>query len=816
MSVLETLKSFYYFVTLGFKLFYFMHSLFRRLPLAFKLLLIGIIPLAFIIFLTTQLYREKEKNINVLEGQIERINQVGNISGLIQELQMEQKLSFDLAIKKQGKNELLNQRIYTDRVLNKLRINNDPFIKGFEEYTSLHNILKIRSQLDSGKLSPSLVTHFYSNTTFRLNTLANISFGTNTVLAPLLNDIQAQKILTEMTTYLGIIRSNIYNVLVTRQYMTETLMGTLGAYDVYKSYESEFLIKASPNAIDSFKTLRNHSAFKPTIEYIHRAFASFKIDSSYNAEEWWAVSENGLEELTQLQTEIWNSVNKRVNIIHKKEVERRNRTLIILIIVIALVIGLIVYTIGVMSKMLIELKRAAEKISEGKTNLKIDIHSNDAIGSLAKSILKIDENHKQLSDAADAIGKGNFDIGITPRSGEDILGNSLVKMKKDLQRSTKELEESKEHFRELADFVPQMVWTARPDGYLDYYNNQWLEFTGLKENYGDNSWIPLLHPDDVQHCYNTWYHSVQTGEPYHIEYRFKDRFHPGQYRWFLGRAIPIKDDNDNIIKWFGTCTDIHESKMLSEDLEEQVKERTEELERSNADLQQFAHVASHDLQEPLRKIKTFSHQLQVENESLLPEKGKIYLQKIQIAAHRMSKMIEGVLNYSMAGTSDQPFEKIDLNDMVAGITSDLELIIVQKNASINYTNLPAIKGIPVLIYQLFYNLINNSLKFSKEETATSIEITSEKIKGEEQKHLPGIRPFKEYFKIQVKDNGIGFDESYAEKMFNIFTRLNLRTQYEGTGLGLALARKIVTRHKGFIYAESKENMGSVFTILLPV
>ena len=792
-----------------------MNRLFRRIPFAFKLLLIGLLPLAFIIFLTVQLYEEKDKNINVLQGQIERINQVGNISNLIHELQTEQKLSFDLAIKKTELEALLKQRIGTDSALKKIKEIDDPLLNGFEEYTSLNQLLNTRIQLDSGHLRPDRVTHFYSNTTFRLNTLSSISFGTRTVLRPFLNDIQAQKLLTEMNTYLGIIRSNIYNVLVTRQYMLETLAGTLGAYDVYKSYESEFLIKASPSAIDSFKKIRNHSDFKPTIEYIHKLFASFKFDSSYNAEQWWTVSEKGLDELTHLRNRIWNTVNINVNTVYENEIKKRNRTLIILIVIIVLVVGLIVFTIGVLTKMLMELKRAAEKISQGKTNLNINIHSRDAIGSLAKSISKIDENNKQLTDAADAIGKGNFNTQIFPRSTEDILGNALLKMKDDLQLSTKELEKSKEQFRELADFVPQMVWTARPDGYLDYYNKQWFEFTGFSENYGDNSWIPILHPDDVQHCYNAWYNSVRTGEPYQIEYRFKDHLHPGQYRWFLGRAIPIKDESGKIIKWFGTCTDIHERKMMSEELEQQVKERTEDLERSNADLQQFAHVASHDLQEPLRKIKTFSHQLQIENDHVLPQKSKIYLDKIQHAANRMSKMIDGVLNYSMAGTTGQPFEKIDLNDLITGITGDLELVMVQKGAVINYNNLPSVKGIPVLIYQLFYNLINNSLKFSKDDIAPVIDIKAEKVKGIEEKNIAGIHPVKEYFKIQVKDNGIGFDTSYTEKMFNIFTRLNSHSQYEGTGLGLALARKIITRHKGFIYAESEENNGSLFTILLP-
>jgi light-regulated signal transduction histidine kinase (bacteriophytochrome) len=307
---------------------------------------------------------------------------------------------------------------------------------------------------------------------------------------------------------------------------------------------------------------------------------------------------------------------------------------------------------------------------------------------------------------------------------------------------------------------------------------------------------------------------VNTGNPYEIEYRFKDRVN-GDYRWFLGRALPVRNAEGQIVKWFGTCTDIHEGKTISEKLEILVRERTEELERSNDDLQQFAHVASHDLKEPLRKIRVFANLMQEEFAATLPDKAITYLNKMQSAAVRMSSMVDGVLNYSITNTSEQQFESVNLNDIMEEIKQDLEVIIQQKEADFFYDKLPHIKGIRVLIYQLFYNLINNALKFSKENEKNHITITS---KENNKSKLPAnfsLQSATHYISIEVNDTGIGFDEAYTEKMFQIFSRLNAKDKYEGTGLGLALCRKIVSRHHGAISAKGRLHEGASFTIVLP-
>ncbi|MDQ3683941.1 MAG: PAS domain-containing protein, partial [Bacteroidota bacterium] len=678
-----------------------MNSFFRRLPLPLKLLFIGLIPLAFLIFLSIKLYEEKTQKIKLLESYIERINQSANVNELINDLQNERKYSFDYALKKNNRRNLVLQRPHTDASINRIKITNDESFAGFVNYTNLKKLDQIRSDIDKNKIGPDVVMHFYSNAIFRLNTLNPISSGNSIYLEPVYKDLVAQKLLSEMITYLGMIRSNIYNVLHTRKYVVETLVGTMGTHDVYNSYEIEFLQKASPAVVQYYKNVLTNTSLKQTREYIDTVFSRFAFDSTYTAESWWEISDSGVNQLSKLQQNIWKNVQNKINSILRAERKDKDRTLIFLIIALVIVLSVVSYTISVITRMLNELKYGALKLSQGKTGLRLKVFSKDALGSLAKSILRIDENNQQLSDAANTIGQGNFNTIVQPRSKDDLLGNAIIQMKDNLQRFTKENEESKEQFRQLADFMPQMVWTSRPDGFLDYYNKQWYDYTGFKENFGDQSWVPILHPDDVKLCMDTWYSAVNMGTPYHIEYRFKNK-NTGDYRWFLGKALPIKDKEGNVIKWFGTCTDIHEQKTLSESLEAQVHERTEELKRSNEDLLHFAHVASHDLKEPLRKIKTFGNLLSEEYANDIPKKGKAFLDKIQYAADRMSKMVEGVLNYSTINSGEQTFEIINLNDVIDEIKSDLELSILQKEAAITVDPLPAIKGINILIHQLFY------------------------------------------------------------------------------------------------------------------
>ena len=373
-----------------------------------------------------------------------------------------------------------------------------------------------------------------------------------------------------------------------------------------------------------------------------------------------------------------------------------------------------------------------------------------------------------------------------------------------LQKTSEQaIRQSEEKFRTLAETLPQLVWMTDEKGDQEYTSMRWEEYTGLKPE-GWESWVQMLHPDDLPLITKDWLNSISTGSLYKSEARLKNK--QGEFRWHFVQGEPIKNEEGKILKWIGAFTDIHDQKTLTEKLEKLVAERTKELQRSNEDLQQFAHVASHDLKEPVRKIKTFSSRFEEEFGSTLNERGRLYLDKVQAAADRMFAMIEGVLTYSTINALDQGIETIALSRTLQNIEADLEILIQQKAAVITSNNLPQIEGIPVLIHQLFYNLVNNSLKFSKADRPLKIWVTGNVEMQEEA--ATAI--------ITVTDNGIGFDQNQAEKIFTTFSRLNSKDQYEGTGLGLSLCRKIVERHGGIITAEGVPDGGAAFTIQLPV
>ncbi len=363
------------------------------------------------------------------------------------------------------------------------------------------------------------------------------------------------------------------------------------------------------------------------------------------------------------------------------------------------------------------------------------------------------------------------------------------------------LKKSEEDFRTLANNIQNLAWMADADGWVYWYNQRWYEFTGTTlEKMKGWGWDQVHHPQHKDRVIDFVKSAWKKDEPW--ELTFPLRRHDGVYRWFLTRAIPIKDDEGKVYRWIGTNTDIDEQKTAEEKLENLVMERTKELQRSNEDLQQFAHVASHDLKEPVRKVGTFISLLQQELDGQLPPRATQYAKKIENAALRMSAMIDGVLSYSSLGASKQKVESVDLNEVIAHIKSDLELVITQKSATIQNERLSIVEGMPVLIQQLFYNLLYNALKFSREGVAPVINITSKK-EGER-------------VQITVKDNGIGFGPTDAEAIFKPFSRLHGQQQYEGTGLGLALCKKIVERHHGTIVAEGEEGTGATFIITLPV
>jgi signal transduction histidine kinase len=248
-------------------------------------------------------------------------------------------------------------------------------------------------------------------------------------------------------------------------------------------------------------------------------------------------------------------------------------------------------------------------------------------------------------------------------------------------------------------------------------------------------------------------------------------------------------------------------------LEERVQERTFELlelntalERSNRELEQFASVASHDLQEPLRKIQAFGDRLVQRFSNILGEQGREFVERMQHSAVRMRALIDDLLAYSRVASRGKPFEPVDLNQVAAEVVSDLEGRIDQTEGRVEVGPLPTIEGDPLQMRQLFQNLIGNALKFRNPDVAPLVLVRSES--GEENGATT--------CKLSVKDNGIGFDGAYSERIFQLFQRLHGRSEFEGTGMGLAICRKIVERHGGHIMAQSQPGCGSEFVVTLPL
>jgi signal transduction histidine kinase len=264
---------------------------------------------------------------------------------------------------------------------------------------------------------------------------------------------------------------------------------------------------------------------------------------------------------------------------------------------------------------------------------------------------------------------------------------------------------------------------------------------------------------------------------------------------------------------------VNEIESSNQILESKVNERTselrrysEELERSNKELEDFAFVASHDLQEPLRKIRAFGDRLQQNFSENLGEQGKDYLSRMHAASERMSKLIEDLLIFSRVTTRQREFAAVDLTSLLADVKSDLDFAISERNAVVTVEKMPVVPGDSSQLQQVFTNLISNSLKFSREGIAPEIQIFSEPViegsdDGEE---------LAKFVKIFVVDNGIGFDEQYKDRIFNLFQRLHGKTEFPGTGIGLAICRKIIENHNGKIDVTSTIGVETRFTIILPL
>ena len=383
-------------------------------------------------------------------------------------------------------------------------------------------------------------------------------------------------------------------------------------------------------------------------------------------------------------------------------------------------------------------------------------------------------------------------------------------------RAAATLRESEAKYRNLTESLDELIYRADPETFVATYVNRAVEriygYT-VEEFLGDPTlWESTIHPEDKERVFAWFTEPQRKMESGAIEYRIirKDK----TVRWVEDHVSWEKDQQGNVVSLNGVLYDITERKRA----EQALKTFATQLERSNRELQDFAYIASHDLQEPLRKIQAFGDRLETRYTGALDEQGRDYLQRMQQAARRMQRLINDLLAYSRVTTGGQPFVAVDLAQVTREVLSDLEVRLEQTGGQVEVgdpstlrqaqdgAGLPKIQADPTQMQQLLQNLIGNALKFHREGVPPVVKLHAQISEVFETSEVS----------ITVADNGIGFDEKYLDRLFQPFQRLHGRQEYEGSGMGLAICRKIVERHGGSITARSTPGQGTTFIVVLPL
>lgn len=382
-----------------------------------------------------------------------------------------------------------------------------------------------------------------------------------------------------------------------------------------------------------------------------------------------------------------------------------------------------------------------------------------------------------------------------------------------LKKTEEALRYSELVYRMLADTMPQIFWITRPDGYHEYYNQRWYDYTGTQPGETDGEgWQNSLHPDDVARTAQVWQESLQTGKPYDIEYRFR-RASDGEYRWHIGRALPLRDENGQILKWFGSCTDIHDQRLAIEERAEALeRERAARMEQEKANRikDEFLAVLSHELRSPLNPILGWIHLLRTRR--LDAEKMDQALETIERNAKLQAQLIEDLLDVSriLRGKLTLTFAPVNLATAIEAAIETVRLPAQAKQLQIKkqFDSFPIkVSGDFIRIQQVVWNLLSNAVKFTPEGGQITIELTTAQTDANS------------VARIIVRDNGKGIAPDFLPYVFEQFRQADSSTtrHFGGLGLGLSIVRHIVEMHDGAIDVDSPgENQGSTFTVSLPL
>lgn len=390
-----------------------------------------------------------------------------------------------------------------------------------------------------------------------------------------------------------------------------------------------------------------------------------------------------------------------------------------------------------------------------------------------------------------------------------------------LSQANRRLKKSEAYNRNITELVPNAIYIYDlPSGTSTLVNKNLLEihgYTGQDLDEMGSSWLTkMVHPEDLPrvlrdiHCFA----ATDTNEIHRNGFRMLNK--KGEWRFILSRDVIFKRNENGVPEQIiGVATDITDMKVAAEKLDQLNSDLTEkniDLRQANEELASFNFIASHDLQEPLRKIQTFISFI-VEKEVNISDTGKMYLERMQMSAVRMRNLIKDLLSYSRTTMGQDGFQPVDLNDILTSTKAMFKSAIDEKSAVIHADPLPVVQGVDFQMQQLFENLIGNAIKYRKPGVMPVISITSGKVScAENSEHL---RKKQWYHKISFTDNGIGFEQDCADKIFELFQRLHSKSEHEGTGIGLAICKKIVQCHGGYIEAKGVPNKGSVFIVYLP-
>ncbi|QJW91422.1 PAS domain S-box protein [Spirosoma taeanense] len=401
-----------------------------------------------------------------------------------------------------------------------------------------------------------------------------------------------------------------------------------------------------------------------------------------------------------------------------------------------------------------------------------------------------------------------------------------------LQELAERLQISDQQYRQMTNSLPLLIFSLTPEGRLIYANQGLTIFSGKTlPELNAVGWLSLFHEDDQTAVRMAWADSVATGLPFRGEWRVRHAA-TGEGMWHMVSASPQRDAAQQLLHWNGFMADIHAQKVIEQTLRdneelrqsqsqlENSRQRLEgdisELSRSNTELAQFAYVASHDLQEPLRKIQAFSTMLTEQYAPVLDPTAQDIIRRMQGATGRMQELIRGLLAYSRLNTETPSFRPVGLNQLVTEVLSDLETAIQDRQADIQVGPLPTIQGNNLQLRQMFQNLLSNALKFTPSERVPLVHISALVLNDPQVQGLSYSSLLGNYVEISIRDNGIGFDQKHTDRIFNLFQRLHGRNEYAGTGIGLAVCKKVVDNHGGYLTARSQPGQGATFIIYLPL